>query len=441
MEKLMILFLFFSGLFFSSCKKEKSHPTASSDPFIVSVWPETGDSTTIVTILGRNFSDSREDNLVKFNGKEAIVLEASDAQLQVVVPSGAGNGAVTVTVNNKEAEGPVFTYKTVTQAYYVSTVAGNGVKGFVDGNSAAAEFNGPEGLATDADGNVIVVDMTNNSLRKIIINESRVMTIAGNGEPGFVNGPVALARFKSPWKAAVGPGGDIFIADRDNFMIRKISVNGEVSTIAGDGYAGHKDGAGETAEFKQPLDVALDVKGNIYVADNTGQRIRKITPDGIVSTLAGSGNKGYTDGTGTNAAFNYPSGIAVDAAGNVIVADRLNNRIRLVTPEGKVSTIAGNGNAGYKDGDALSSEFSQPYGVAVGPEGNIFVADLGNQMIREISTNGTVSTVAGSSQGYADGPGKDAAFSSPTDVAVDNNGNIYVADKGNQRIRKIISVR
>jgi sugar lactone lactonase YvrE len=372
---------------------------------------------------------------------EAVVLEASASELQVVAPAGAHSGPVTVAVGGQAATGPDFTYKTPSTAYYVSTVAGDGSKGLVNGSLGEAEFNGPEGIAVDREGNLIVVDLANHSIRKIDLSVSLVTTLAGGGKAGFADGAGSSALFSSPWKAAIGPAGNIFIADRDNFMVRRITLAGVVTTVAGDGTAGYRDGDALSAEFAQPLDVAVDAEGNVYVADNTGHRIRRISVDGQVSTLAGDGVKGYADGSGTAARFNYPSGITIDGDGDLIVADRMNNRIRKVTPEGVVTTLAGDGKAGYKDGDALSAEFSQPYGVAVGPKGNVFVADLNNGMIRMISTGGKVTTIAGSTKGYADGPGGDAQFNSPTDVAVDAAGNIYVADKGNQRIRKIALVK
>lgn len=440
MNKLLILGLTII-LLYSSCGKDYHPSPVPTDPMIVSVWPASGDSATIVTILGRNFSNSRTGNTVAFNGVEAVVLEASASELQVVAPAGACSGPVTVSVEDRSATGPDFTYRAPSTAYYVSTLAGDGNKGLVDGSLGDAEFNGPEGIAVDREGNLIVVDLANHSIRKIDLSVSLVTTLAGGGKAGFADGAGSSALFSSPWKAAIGPAGNIFIADRDNFMVRRITLAGVVTTVAGDGTAGYRDGDALSAEFAQPLDVAVDAEGNVYVADNTGHRIRRISVDGQVSTLAGDGVKGYADGSGTAARFNYPSGITIDGDGDLIVADRMNNRIRKVTPEGVVTTLAGDGKAGYKDGDALSAEFSQPYGVAVGPKGNVFVADLNNGMIRMISTGGKVTTIAGSTKGYADGPGGDAQFNSPTDVAVDAAGNIYVADKGNQRIRKIALVK
>ena len=184
-----------------------------------------------------------------------------------------------------------------------------------------------------------------------------------------------------------------------------------------------------------PFNVAVDSDGNLYVADTGNDRIRKITPEGIVSTFAG-GKKGFIDGPGTKAQFNHPFGVAVDLSGNVYVADTANRRIRKITPEGIVSTFAG-GTRGSDDGIGTEAQFDHPYGVAVDSDGILYVADSLNHRIRKITSEGEVSTFAGSSQGYKDGTGEEAQFFGPTGVAVDSSGDLYVADAGNHRIRKI----
>ena len=210
-----------------------------------------------------------------------------------------------------------------------------------------------------------------------------------------------------------------------------------VSTLAGS-TSGYTDGTGTSAQFDYPIGVAVDGAGNVYVADGYNHRIRKITTSGVVSTLAGSGTSGYTDGTGTSAQFDYPTGVAVDGAGNVYVADQVNHRIRKITTSGVVSTLAGSGTSGYTDGTGTSAQFSYPTGVAVDGAGNVYVADYDNHRIRKITASGVVSTLAGSgTYGYTDGTGTSAKFYYPTGVAVDGAGNVYVADQYNHRIRKI----
>ncbi|WP_205510970.1 IPT/TIG domain-containing protein [Longitalea arenae] len=418
----------------AACEKDSDTNNNPVDPVIVSVSPESGTGATIVSILGRNFSPVADENKVQFNGQDAIVLDASKGELKVVSPANGQTGKITITVGDVTLEGPVFTYKEPAKEYIVSTVAGNGTAGYQDAVGPDALFAAPEGVCLDAQGNLIVTDRTNNRIRKIALNGS-VSTIAGTGEKAFADGPAAAAKFSFPWRSAIDAQGNIYVADRDNHKIRKITPDGTVSTLAGS-TAGYADGQGVAAKFNQPLDVAVDANGNVYVADNLNHRIRKITPGGAVSTLAGSAS-GYKDGSGTAAAFANPSGIAVDAAGNVLVADRLNHRIRKISAAGEVSTLAGAGTVGALDGDATAAKFNQPYGIDVNAKGVIVVGDLTNNMVRMID-QGKVSTLAGTVSGFTDGVGTAARFNQPVDVAIDANGTVYVADLGNNRVRKIV---
>lgn len=420
-----------------ACNKDEE--PAAAQPVISTVWPLEGTASTIVTIRGKNFSGTRTENTVKFNGVEAVVIEAATGQLQVVSPEGGSTGAITVAVRNMEISGPVFTYTAAPEEYTVKVFAGDVTAGSVDGPAAVARFKSPEGVVMDAAGNLIITDRGNNRIRKISA-DGIVSPIAGANTAGFINGAAADARFRLPWKSAVDNAGNIFVADRDNHCIRKITVDGMVSTFAGSGAAGFADGDKDAAMFNQPLDVAVDAAGNVYVADNLNHRIRKITPDGHVSTLAGDGTPAYADGSGTAAKLRNPSGLSLDTAGNLVVADRLNHRIRKVTMAGEVSTLAGDGTTGFKDGDAASARFADPYGISVDGKGNIVVADLNNNKVRKLSS-GIVSTVAGTGKGFLDGPGASAQLNQPTDVCTDAAGNIYVADLGNNCVRKISLVK
>ena len=440
MKKILSILLL-CGLLFTACREDNPGPILLTALKVTSVWPSSGPGNIIVTINGRNFSKTVSDNKVTFSGTAGTVIEASPVQLLVVTPKNVTTGVVAVTVNGQSAEGPVFTYKepvNTTSDYIVTTFAGDGTAGYKEGAGDAAQFKGPEGLAVDHQGNVIVADKSNNVIRKIT-PAGVVSTLAGDGTAGFADGTGKAAKFSSPWKVAIDNDNNVIVADRDNFKIRKITPAGEVSTIAGS-VAGVQDGVGSGAKFNQPLDVAVDKLGNIYVADNTAHRIRKVTPTGAVTTLAG-GVAGAADGTGTAAQFKNPSGLTIDLDGNVIVADRINNKIRKVTPAGVVTTVAGTGVAGEQDGHAAEATFNNPYGVAVDQDGNILVADLSGARLRKITPQGEVSTLAGSGVGFADGLSAGAKFNQPTDLDVDADGNIYIADLSNNRIRKVRLVK
>jgi len=228
-----------------------------------------------------------------------------------------------------------------------------------------------------------------------------VSTVAGSGIKGYLDGAREKAQFNWPTGVAVEDKGNIYVADFANNLIRKIDGKGEVSTFAGSG----KDG------LKGPDNIAIDKNGNIYVADADNFRIRKSTSDGIITTIAGSGLRGYRDGDGKTAMFAYPTGIAVDKEGDVYVADRGSHTIRKVSSDGKVSTIAGNGYPAYADGEGVKTHFREPISLTVDHGGNVYVADSGNNAIRKITSDGAVSTIAGGgSPGYKDGKGKDARF-------------------------------
>ena len=313
----------------------------------------------------------------------------------------------------------------------VSTLAGSGSSGSADGVGDEASFDEPENIAVDSIGNVYVTD-GNRKIRKIT-PAGVVTTLAGSGVSGSEDGPGSAASFNYPNGVAVDSIGNVYVAEY--YKIRKITPVGVVTTLAGSGVSGSDDGTGTAASFNSLNGVAVDSTGNIYVADSRDNKIRKITPEGVVTTLAGSGVSGSDDGTGAAASFNYPEGVAVDSSGNVYVGDSRNHKIRKITPVGVVTTLAGSGRQGSRDGTAAS--FKNPSGVAVDTSGNIYVAD-GNRKIRKITPEGVVTTLAGSGvSGSEDGPGSAASFYYPEGVAVDSIGNVYVADNYNNLIRKI----
>ncbi len=327
----------------------------------------------------------------------------------------------------------------ITPAGVVSTIAGTGSVGSNDGAGASASFNGPRGLAVDASGNVYVADTYNNKIRKIT-SAGVVSTFAGTGSQGDTDGAGASASFNQPYGVAVDGVGNVYVADTYNHKIRKITPSGVVSTLAGTGSAGSNDGAGSSATFSYPYDVAVDSSGNIYVADRNNYKIRKITPSGVVSTVAGTGSQGSINDPAT---FNAPEAVAIDASGNIYVADTINAKIRKITPAGVVSTFVGDLSLGDKDGAAENARFHTPSGVAVDASGNVYVADAGNDKIRKIVLTQTisyhdVSTFAGTGgNGDTNGAGTTASFNDPRGVTLDSSGNVYVADTDNHRIRKI----
>jgi sugar lactone lactonase YvrE len=299
----------------------------------------------------------------------------------------------------------------------------------------------PASIAEDTSGNLYVADASGNTVEKIT-PAGAVSTLAGlTGLAGSQDGAGSNARFNQPSGVAVDASGSLYVADTGNATIRKITPDGMVSTLAGSAARGNQDGVGSTASFKAPAGIAVDNAGNLYVADAFNATIRKITSAGSVSTLAGSaGSRGDADGTGAAAQFNYPSGVAVDTAGNVYVADTYNNTIRKINPTGVVTTLAGSaGISGANDGTGIYALFNQPSGIAVDSSGNIGVADTGNATIRRIAPNGAVITLAGVGgiAGLANGAGGAVLFNQPHGLVADSAGNLFVADTGNAAIRKI----
>ena len=335
------------------------------------------------------------------------------------------------------------TIRTVTLTGVVQTLAGMaGTSGSADGNGTAARFSRPFGVAVDRNGNIFVADNNNNTLRKVLTTGD-VSTVAGTaGVVGSSNGSGAAASFKSPLGLAADGSGNVYVADQGNNTVREVTPAGLVSTLAGlAAVTGSGDGNGAAASFNLPIGVAVDAKGNVYVADSANSTIRLITKTGVVSTLAGTaGSTGSTDGIGASARFDRPAGVAVDSTGNVFVVDQGNNTIRKITPTGVVSTLAGvAGLVGSADGNTTAARFSSPYGIAIDSAGLIYVADTGNNTIRRITPLGVVSTLAGAAGvvGSTDGTGFSASFSGPHGLAADSAGNVFVADSGNNTIRKI----
>jgi sugar lactone lactonase YvrE len=323
-----------------------------------------------------------------------------------------------------------------------TTLAGNaGVAGATNGTGTNATFWEPSGVAVDRAGSLYVADYYNYTIRKITPSGA-VTTFAGSpGYSGSTNGTGSGALFYYPLGVALDSAGNVYVTDAGNSTVRKITPAGVVTTLAGlAGIQGTNDGTGSDARFNVPWGVAVDPSNNVYVGDFLNSTIRKITPDGVVSTLAGlAGASGSVDGTGTNALFNGPSAVALDGTGNLYVTDYSNQTIRTITPLGQVTTLAGNaGHIGSADGTGTNATFYNCCGLVVDGGGNVYVADTWNETLRMVTPAGVVTTLAGlaGGQGYADGTGSTARFYSPAGLALDNAGNLYVTEAGNNTIRK-----
>jgi sugar lactone lactonase YvrE len=308
----------------------------------------------------------------------------------------------------------------------------------LSGKTQATRILLESGIVTDADGNLYVTDGSSSVIRKVSAKDGSVSVFAGDGTASFKNGPRLTAEFNSPTGLAFDGQGNLYVADQQNHRIRIITTDGMVSTYAGNGVKGFGDGADSLAKFNAPTGVAVDGAGTVYVADNGNNRIRRISKTRVVTQWAGSGNPTFADGAGTLASFNHPFGIAVTAAGVAYIADQNNNRIRKIV-SGVVSTLAGNGLPDFGDGTGKIVSFRFPTGLSVDAIGNIYVADQGNNRIRKVTTGGLVTTLAGSDiAGNADGSDTLARFNLPIGLAIDQGGNIYVSDFGNNSVRKLV---
>jgi ABC-type branched-subunit amino acid transport system substrate-binding protein len=324
----------------------------------------------------------------------------------------------------------------------VSTLAGDGHWGYRDGPGPQARFNGVDGIAVDSQGNLYASERFGNRIRRVS-PDGMVSTLAGTGVAGYADGPATTAQFSLPKGLAVDASGSVYVADAYNHRIRVIHPDGVVNTLAGSGEAGDRDGPAAQAQFNRPMDVVLSASGVIYVADSGNNRVRAISPDGMVSTLAGNGARGYQDGPPDQAQFNGPEYLAVGPDGDIYASDgvgfelRSNQVIRRITPDGTVSTLVGTGQPGLADGPLAEAGFFFPHGLDVDAEGNLYVGAGGNQRIRVITAQGMVYTLAGSGIGHADGPGTEAAFLYPYGVALDGAGRLYVANYGAGRVSVI----
>jgi sugar lactone lactonase YvrE len=384
----------------------------------------------LLKLIGNDNGEANGDKILKelefamFKGETEIPFQAvceSNPDLYITLAN------ITAVRNRRAINGTFDSFMSeadpASAVPVVSTLAGNGASGFHNGNGTNAMFANPTGLAVDSNGYVYVADRSNNMIRKISPGGD-VTTIAGDGSESFQDGNGTNAKFSDPSCVALDAAGNVYVTDTFNQRIRKIDLNGEVTTIASGG-------------FHYPVGIAVNPAGTIiYIGDEGNHKIKKIS-GGQVTILAGS-SEGFRDDTGTDAKFDYPDGVALDSAGNVYVADIFNNKIRMVTPQGVVSTFAGS-SYGYLDDIGINAKFRIPAGVAIDSDNNVYVGDSDNNRVRKITPDGTVSTLAGTgASGYNDGDASSAVFKRPIGVAVDLQGNVYVADEQGHRIRKIV---
>ena len=335
----------------------------------------------------------------------------------------------------------------------ITTVAGKAIAGYAgDGGAATnAELLRPAAVAVDSTGSLFIADTESSRIRRVGAN-GIITTVAGNGTIGYRGdgGAATNAGLEFPQGVAVDASGSLFIADTSDNRVRKVGANGIISTVAGNGTNGYSGdgGAATNAELATPLGLAVDASGNLFIADYGNARIRRVGTNGIISTVAGNGIRASSgDGhAATNAALYDPQGVAVDASGNLFIADPNSDRVRKVDTNGIIAAVAGNGSYGDggDGGPATSARLSFPNGVAVDASGNLFIADPVNALIRQVGSNGIITTAVGNGRtGYSGdgGPSTHAELNGPEAVAVDASGNLFIADAGNARIRKVVFQR
>jgi streptogramin lyase len=333
----------------------------------------------------------------------------------------------------------------VSSSGIITTVAGNGTDGSGgDGGPAIfAQLSSPTGVAVDAAGNLYIADANNNRVRKVS-SAGIITTVAGNGTigSGGDGGPATAAQLFSPTGVAVDAAGDLFIADSNNSRVREVSPSGTITTVAGNGTFGFggDGGPATAAKLNSAAGVAVDAAGDLFIADTQNNRVRKVSPSGVITTVAGNGTfgPGGDGGPATAAPLAFPQAVAVDASGDLFIADTTNQRVREVSPSGIITTAAGNGFGSFSGdgGRATAAALNDPAGMAVDAAGDLFIADQSNNRVREVSSSGTITTVAGGGTGDG-GPATLAPVAFPPGVAVDAAGDLFIADQDNNRVREV----
>ena len=393
-----------------------------------------GVSGTITTVAGTGASGS-------YSGDGGLAIAAQLYEPSSVAVDSAGNLFIADSGNKR--------IRRVDRSGTITTIAGTGVWSYGgDGGPAVqARLSPPYGVAVDGAGNLYIADSNNDRIRRVDPSGT-ITTIAGTRSRGYSGdgGPAVQAWLSFPIGVAVDGAGNLYIADSNNHRIRRVDPSGTITTIAGTGTSGHSGDGGPavSAQLFNPRGVAVDGAGNLYIADIRNHRIRRVDAFGTITTIAGTGREGYSgdNGPAVGAQLDFPAGVAVDGVGNFYIADSENARIRRVAPSGTITTIAGTGEWDFSGdgGPAVQAALSVPTGVTVDRAGNLYIADSRNHRIRRVDPSGTITTIAGTrSRGYSGdgGPAVQAWLSFPIGVAVDGAGNLYIADSENHRIRRV----
>jgi sugar lactone lactonase YvrE len=401
------------------------------DLIVQSINPASGQVPIQVTITGESFGNNISDIEVLVNGMLVSVIAVNNTTISVNLPQNTTTGAVAVRriSTNQEDTGPVFTVLPPDPIISVSTLAGG---------TQASNLGSPFQIVKNGNGGYYFSDPASHSIKRVSA-AGVVSNYAGSGQPGFSNGTGGQASFNSPSGLAIDSVGNLYVADLGNHAIRMVAAGGIVTTLAGTGQPGYADGlALQQAQFDQPGDVAVD--GNLlFISDFRNHAIRLLNMQtGTVTTFTGNGTLGFVNGSLSAARFSGPLGIYLDADKNILVADLLNHSIRLINrSSGQVSTVAGTGTSGFTNGTNANAQFSLPYDVGTDANGVIYVADRLNHSIRKIE-GGNTSTLAGTGvAGFMDGEADQAQFADPLGLVIVSSTELLICDFSNERIRKI----
>jgi hypothetical protein len=421
-----------------ACKKVDPIPVADFNGVINAILPVSGKKGDTLAVFGYGFGENNSSLRAFVNGRSSTILQSNDTLILIVVPARAGTGPVSIAGASGGTSGPIFQFEyTATVSRYAGQPS---VAGFVDGAFSQAQFNQPLGLACDPLGYLYVADAQNHRIRQIATN-GNTSTFSGIGVAGHQDGFGNSAKFNHPQSITIDSStGNFFVADRYNHCVRKITPSGVVSTIAGlPGLPGYVDAPGLSARFNEPVSVAFEPNyRDLYIGDAGNHCIRRWAQTQVVTTYAGSIAPGNMNGVGFGAAFRFPAGLYVDSTFFIYVADSENHNIRRIVRQGaSVTTFSGIGVPGLQNG--LPASFDGPTGVCI-KDGLIFVADANNHVIRMLMNDGTATTLAGSGiPGFADGVGPNIRFNTPVAIVAGTmEGEFFIADSENHCIRRML---